>query len=348
MIALDGIAAYKIAKSAHIRDHFACLHMNLPRTPKHIMNLMHKFFAVAKKETIADLKSLKRNGEKFSATLDEWTSGSNRRYLNVNVHTSSGRAINLGLIRVTGSCPAEELERLFGKKLNEFELTKEDIIGCTSDGARVMQRFGRMLWCTHQECLNHGLHLGVIDIIVRKVENLPVYVEVSNESDSDSDDDSAYNDDNGDSSDDNDNGDISDDDDNRDISDDECVPVSVYELRPQIHSALQKVRKIIILFKNSPVKNSVLQEHVKKQLNKELKLLLDCRTRWNSTDTMLQRFLLLYPSSKAALLELNLGHYQIDDDIELLENLLQCLRPIKMAVIELSKRDCDLLKCEGK
>lgn len=147
LIALDGIPAQKIVKSGHIREYFACLGMHLPKGHKGVMKLMNNFHAVAKKEMIDELKSFKRKGEKFGTTLDEWTSCANRRYLNVNVHTNCNRVINLGLIRIKMSCPAEELNRLYVEKLKEFDLNEADIIGCTSDGARVMQKFGRNLTC---------------------------------------------------------------------------------------------------------------------------------------------------------------------------------------------------------
>ena len=53
-----------------------------------------------------DLFLKKSNCEKFSLTLDEWTSMQNRRYLNINIH-GIGYFWNLGLVRIRGSFTAE-------------------------------------------------------------------------------------------------------------------------------------------------------------------------------------------------------------------------------------------------
>jgi flagellar hook-associated protein FlgK len=71
-------------------------------------------FADDIKNTIRNkIDEMKKNGTKFSASLDEWTSRSNRRFLNINLHfaatTTSTDHINLGMIEMDGKCPAEKL-----------------------------------------------------------------------------------------------------------------------------------------------------------------------------------------------------------------------------------------------
>lgn len=335
LIALNGIAARTVARSEFIRQSFGRLNLKLPKCERAVMNLMHKFFEQAKRETIKELNALK--GNKLSSTLDEWTSFRNRRYLNVNMHSEHGQCFNLGLIRIPGSCPAEEIERLFWIKVNEFELSEKDVIGCTSDGARVMIKFGRMLDALHQQCLNHGIHLGVIDVIVEKKSDKVACVDADAEN---------YDDDESFDYDEPTNDEYNDSEESEDESDDDDGDIII---RPFIHSALAKVRNIVCMYRRSPVKNALLQQYIKEIHGKELMLILDCRTRWNSVETMLTRFLRVYDSVKAASIELNLKEYLMDDDeIILLNDLLKCLEPIKMAVLELSKRDCNLLKSEGK
>ena len=53
---------------------------------------------------------------------------------------------------------------------------------------------------------------------------------------------------------------------------------------------LLQVRRICRMFRNSPLKNDRLQDFVK---NEELKLILDCKIRWNSLLAMIERFLRL-------------------------------------------------------
>ena len=47
------------------------------------------------------------------------------------------------------------------------------------------------------------------------------------------------------------------------------------------------------MFRNSPLKNDRLQDFVKNEFSEELKLILDCKVRWNSLLAMIERFLKL-------------------------------------------------------
>ena len=58
----------------------------------------------------------------------------------------------------------------------------------------------------------------------------------------------------------------------------------------QIGPLIQKVRKIVQMFKRSPLKNEVLQNYVKLEYRKEYFLIEDSKTRWNSLLAMLERF----------------------------------------------------------
>lgn len=109
----------------------------------------------------------------------------------------------------------------------------------------------------------------------------------------------------------------------------------------------KKMRGIIRLFKASPIKNSVLQNHVKEKFGKELSLLLDYRTRWSSTEIMLARFISLHESIVLALADINSTEQIDDDEITLLKDVMNALEPLKLAVKELSKRDSNLLASEG-
>lgn len=334
LIALDGIPARTVVRSESIRESFTAKGLNLPKSETAVMDLLHDFHDnVAKQEIMSELQSLKE--EKFSASQrDEWTSFGNRRYLNINLHTNSKRArsFNLGLVRIIKSCPAEKVKQLFCGRLQEFGLCESDVICCTSDGAPVMVKFGSMLICKHQQCLDHGIHLAVLDVIEDKRANQNTDRCAANQdSDTESDETASFE---------YDSSDIESESENYNGS----VPT---RLLPKIKLALEKVRKVVLLFKRSPGKNAVLQEHVKRLHGRELKLKMDCKTRWNSAETMLERFLFLYEPCKSALRELCLDKYLLDEDIALLEDLQQSLQPLKMAVTELSKRDTDLLKCEG-
>ena len=74
-------------------------------------------------------------------------------------------------------------------------------------------------------------------------------------------------------------------------------------LKNHINLVIIKVRRIANLFRRSPTKNDTLQIYVREiQNGKEMKLILDCKTRWNSLLTMIERFVVLkYPISKAVI-----------------------------------------------
>lgn len=218
-----------------------------------------------------------------------------------------------------------QVKRLTTVKLNEFGLSLQDIVGATTDGAAVMMKFGRDMDVIHQPCYNHALHLAVMDKIFEHSRQLEQNVTPD---DTDDDNDMFSEDENSSENQYNDDADI-------------------LEPREDIQLILNKVRAIILLFKRSPVKNSVFQDYVKQKHGKEISLLMDCRTRWNSTETMLARFIKLYDCIMLALTDLNAKEYLIDDSIPFLRDLSNCLRPVKMAVESLSSRDSNLLKCEG-
>jgi nitrogen regulatory protein PII len=69
---------------------------------------------------------------------------------------------------------------------------------------------------------------------------------------------------------------------------------------------LKKITKIIRMFKKSPTKNSLLQENVQKKEKKQMKLLLDVKTRWNSMITMIKRFIQIADCVNKTLRAMNL------------------------------------------
>lgn len=60
-----------------------------------------------------------------------------------------------------------------------------------------------------------------------------------------------------------------------------------------VEDTLKKIRETVKYFKKSPVKNDLLQKLVQDSFGKKYKLLLDCRTRWNSICPMIERYFLL-------------------------------------------------------
>ena len=95
------------------------------------------------------------------------------------------------------------------------------------------------------------------------------------------------------------------------------------------------------------MKNSILQKYVNEEKGRKLSLLLDCKTRWNSLIGMMERFILLKKPVSKALIDIS-SVERIDlIDLEILENICICLKPIGMACSALSSRDATLLSAEG-
>ena len=326
LAALDGLSINAICSSQFIRQSLSSRQFNLPKDRKNVMNLVHNYFELARGIVMDEVKKLQKNGTRFCLTLDEWTSLKNRRYLNVNLHFFGGDIIHLGLIKINGSCTAEVAVSLVDEKLTEFGLLPNDIVASTTDGAAIMKKFGRISQYYHQQCYNHAIHLAVLDIIYKKkTENY-------NEAQSSSDSDNNYSDSDKFSC-------------SSFISDEILLPIPV--LRYDLEDALKNVRKVVKLFKYSPVKNSILQSYVKIQHGKELNLIIDLKIRWNSIVVMLERFIKLYDSIKKALRDLNCTSYFNDEYMTIIRELVSALKPIKVAVEALGRRDTNLIISEG-
>ena len=114
---------------------------------------------------------------------------------------------------------------------------------------------------------------------------------------------------------------------NRDF--DQDVP----KLVPELGKVVSKVRKIVKLFRKSPVRNDDnLQPQIKLSFGKEKALFLDCKTRWNSLLQMLKRFYELRKEVKIAMVQLD-QHFDIsNEELVRIKELCDALAPIEMAV----------------
>ena len=100
--------------------------------------------------------------------------------------------------------------------------------------------------------------------------------------------------------------------------------------------------------KRSPTKNDdTLQPYVKKELGKELTLILDCKTRWNSLVDMLSRFQRLRGPVQKALIDLSQQSKITDADFIVIQEMVACLEPLKLTVLALSRRDTNLISAEA-
>lgn len=334
-VANDGFSVRSVIKSEAIKGYLKSRLYTMPSSRATVMKHVMSFSLEKQKDLKSYLSSLKKDGQKFSITTDEWTNINVKRLLNVTLHNSCGESFVLGLVPIEGSCNAEKTVELVKEKLKCFDISLEnDIVASTHDGASVMVKYGRLIQPLSQLCYNHAIHLGVVDVFYKKRNDqsqnrsdlhLNEESDVS-DSDSECDEETGF------------------------FNDAELDFVNEPELVPDISDSfaetLATIRKISKFFRKSAVRNCILQKHVILQEGKQLKLLLDCKTRWNSLIPMVNRFIQLFPCINAALVEL--GQPQLDSiHVDVSSKIIQVLEPVEITVKELSKEKCHLLKAEG-
>ena len=102
------------------------------------------------------------------------------------------------------------------------------------------------------------------------------------------------------------------------------------------------------MFKRSLTRNNPkLQPYVKQDFGREVGILLDCKTRRNSLVDMLSRFLQLRGPVQKALIDLGQASMISDGDFYVIEEMVSCLEPLKLAVAALCRRDTNLLSGEA-
>ncbi|GBM11906.1 hypothetical protein AVEN_209610-1 [Araneus ventricosus] len=141
-----------------------------------------------------------------------------------------------------------------------------------------MVKVGKLMSCYQQLCFAHGLQLAVVDILYKKnIEREEEHQEITfNESDTDDEDTNNTHKERGVTV--------------TATTDSRNLHLSRVEVIPRYNDLLQKVWKVVKLFKRSPTKYDMYLQYVKEDTGKELSLSLDCRTRWNSLLAMIERF----------------------------------------------------------
>lgn len=330
---VDGLSIHAITNSKFIRSSIAdrC-GKSLPKCESDVMAMIHKNYETKKSELIKKFKNKLANNKRFSITLDEWTSLRMRRYVNINLHNDEEQsAFNLGLVRILGSCNAIQLVDKVNEHLKSFEINFEtDIVASTSDGARVMIKYGRECPVIPQYCLNHAIHLAVCDILYKKRTSV---VQIEIPSTSNSMNDNEFHDHNEADTDNFVAGD------NFELFFDESEP----EVAGEIVESIEGIRSIVKFFRKSAIRNNILQEKIKNDLKHEVQLVLDVKTRWNSMADMVNTFLRILNHVESSLSELNSSNMLDKINLRLVQNLNDILKPIKLTVEALSRRDATLI-----
>lgn len=154
------------------------------------------------------------------------------------------------MARPSGSLSAENCVVLLKHILNEHQLCFDnDIVGITTDGASVMKKVGNLLPCFQQLCLVYRIHLAVVKTVYKQkaLEQEATVANAYFENDDDDDSDPDY--------------------------DDEVMDEGITILNHlnsneiietnNIRDIIEKIRKIVKIFKRSLTKNDdILQMNV--------------------------------------------------------------------------------------
>lgn len=265
----------------------------VPKSGNDIRNLIMGYSKEVREMYAKEMQDALADGELLSLTMDEWTSLSNRKYMNVNVHSTNGRFWGLGLVRVFGSAPSERCRKIIKKLLKDFNLNLDNIASVTTDGARVMKKMGREIGPDHQICFAHGLHLAVCDLLYKKKPKpgkpKPVEVHEVEAADEDDEEDETQ---------------------GADDLEEGFILTTTSLKKEQLTTTsdfadlINKVRSVVFTFKKSACKNDdIFKKHLKD--GDDRTLLYDCKTRWNSLVKMIERFHDLKDTIKKALPHLN-------------------------------------------
>ena len=331
LAAVDEISFNTIATSKQLRQAFSARGYKLPQTVQNVRAIVMTFFHSLKSDTKSRI-DIKKGAAKFcSVTLDKYTSARNRRYMNLNLHYGSD-PVNLGMVRIKGSMPVERVKTLVNERLLEFGLKMEDIVAATTDGVSVMKSFGRIICCVHQLCFAHGYHLAITDFLYAR-KNLFEGLEKERENNI-TESDSEFS------------------------SEEELEEVDKavedlvetkktgVELQRFVAEVIVKVRTVVKMFRKSPLKNEILHKHIQAQLNTELKLILDLKTKWNSLLELIKTFTKVEKCTRMALVEIETSVTITDAEMKILHDLIDVLEPVTHAVDGLCRRDATLLTAE--
>ena len=100
--------------------------------------------------------------------------------MNLNLHNDFSNLVNLGMIRIKGSMPAERAQNMARERLHEFGLDMKNIAAFTTDGASVIKSFDTMICCIYQLSFAHGYHLAVTDFLYVKTHRMGELEEIEN------------------------------------------------------------------------------------------------------------------------------------------------------------------------
>jgi hypothetical protein len=137
-----------LADSKDLKAGLRAQGLKIPNSRQLLKKEAFAYGAKIMEEKKKDILKLRDQEDMFSVSLDEWTSSRNRRFMNVNLHTSDPEKIfGLGMIRVRGKMPHQAALRLLKKKILQFDLdTDKDIFWCSDRWGICNEKHGKKIW----------------------------------------------------------------------------------------------------------------------------------------------------------------------------------------------------------
>jgi hypothetical protein len=109
---------------------------------------------------------------------------------------------------------------------------------------------------------------------------------------------------------------------------------------------ISQIKKNYKIFRKSPVRDSIFQNYIKQEKGKELSLILDCKTKWNNLEAVIERFITL-KECVVALNDICASHMWNEAYYPKIIELLNVLGPVRIAAETLGRRDANLLTSKG-
>lgn len=358
-VAEDGFSFNQVATSKGLRKlMLKAQYSNLPRTHNGVRNLTFQFAREIRSKMILELAEQKKTSL-FTVIIDEWTSISSIRYLNVILHCAGKRFWNLGLAEIHDSATSENCRDCLIKKLSTFSINFDsDMVAVVSDGCSVMTKLGQLILPVQQQlCIVHGIQLAIVHTLYKKSDEMDdasanMNIQDFDESDTDiecTDDEELTEEDKLDEN-------ATDEDVLNDCDRDDLMDFLSLEdlemesdlcLQIDYNSIITKVRKIVKTFRNKPKRIEKLRFYIKEDKKSFSNLILDCPTRWSSMANMIQRFLDLRTSIAKASISLGISFDISKNEILKLKDLCTALMPIKATVDALCRSDINLISADG-
>ncbi|XP_018493795.1 uncharacterized protein LOC100908907 [Galendromus occidentalis] len=310
--------------------------MQPPKSGSTLRKYLKEDADVVRDQMRAILKGIIEGGYKLAMSFDEATVVGTDRYITVNVHhhavlLGNSKILPLGLIRIDDRQTGSNLCDLISGRLRGVGLSTEDFAAASTDGASNVRRALDLMLIKQQKCFAHGL-----DLVVRKTiygrNALAFDIDILL---ADRGDDVPEETENGVS-----------DDTFRDSLDETEVDADLGTTAVCLGAVIDRLRSACREFKRKPIMMDEIRKTTRKEEfnGRELRPILDCRTRWYSTCLMIERALRILPALNNVLSRH--GTPISATDVSALEQIADALIPFKRAILMLCKKEATLLTAD--